>query len=129
MKFNYINSTGEEAYYEITLLTNELYKNILETDKTFLEEVAQKKHFQKEEIFKAAEEMLQNYGKGKDSSLSKSKDENVIVGVVTVKKVLKESLEPTKKKGDTPKSILRKHLSSNQIRMFKKDKMTSVLDQ
>ena len=129
MKFNYTNSAGEEAYYEVTPLTNELYKKILEEDKSILLEISQRKNkvLNTDEYVSAATEMLENHGKGKDSNFSKPKDENVLVGIATCKKVIKKAETPNKKKTETPKAILRKHLSSNQIRMFKKDKMTSVL--
>jgi hypothetical protein len=73
--------------------------------------------------------MLESYGKGKDSNFSKPKDENVLVGIATNKKIIKKAEGEVKTKSQTPKAILRKQLSSNQIRMFKKDKMTIVLDQ
>jgi hypothetical protein len=131
MKFNYTNSSGEEACYEVTPLTNELYKKILEEDRNLLLNISQKKNtsFNSEEYVLAATEMLEGYGKGKDSNFSKPKDENVLVGITTNKKIIKKAEGEAKTKSQTPKAVLRKQLSSNQIRMFKKDKMTIVLDQ
>lgn len=130
MKFNYINSTGEEALYEITPLNESLYKKILEEDQNFLLEISQKKNstFISEEYINAALEMLQNYKKKDDLNFSKSTRDGFLVGVVNNKTILKEITNKTKQKTKTPKATLRKNLASNKIRMFEKTKMTSVLD-
>jgi hypothetical protein len=129
MKFNYINSNKEESYYETIPLTKELYTSILEEDKEFLLKVSKNKddRFQTKEIQEAAAEMLQNYGKGKDATFSPTKDNNVLILLALYKKVIKEG-ESQKNKNQTVKAQLRSYLASSKIRMFKKDKMSIVLD-
>lgn len=129
MKFKYINSNNEEALYEANPLTRELYTSILEADKSFLEMVAEKKdsRFDPALYCVAATEMLENYGKGKDGVYKESKDDTSLILVTTKKEVIKKG-ETTKNKSFTPKAYLRQFLASSNIRMFKKDKMTIVLD-
>jgi hypothetical protein len=129
MKFNYTNSNNEESYYETVPLTQELYTNILEEDREFLLNVSKNKddRFPSKETQEAATEMLQNYGKGKDGVFSSSKNDNVLILLALTKKVLKEG-EKQKTKIQTTKAELRSYLASSKIRMFKKDKMSIVLD-
>lgn len=129
MKFNYINSNKEESYYETIPLTKELYTSILEEDKEFLLKVSKNKdeRFSTKEIQEAATQMLENYGKGKDGVFSPSNDDDVLIMLALTKKVLKEG-ENQKIKNQTTKAKLRSYLASSKIRMFKKDKMSIVLD-
>lgn len=128
MKFKYINSNNEEALYEANPLTSELYASILEADKNFLETVSEKKDCRFDEAHvNAASEMLKNYAKGKDGVYKESKDDTSLVLVATKKEIIKKG-ETSKKKSFTPKGFLRQFLASSNIRMFKKDKMSIVLD-
>lgn len=129
MKFKYSNFNGELALYEAEILSQEIYSNILNEDKKFLEEVASNKNsqFSTQEFLKAADQMLQNYNKEKNLDFSKNTKSDFLVMLVTQKQVLKEG-ETNKKEAQTPKAILRKKLLSNKIRMFKKDIMSIVLD-
>ena len=128
MKFKYINSNEEEALYEANPLTSELYTSILEADKNFLEKVSEKQDCRfNDDHVEAAKEMLENYGKGKDGVYKESKDDTSLILVAVKKEIIKKG-ETSKKKSSTPKAFLRQFLASSSIRMFKKDKMTIVLD-
>lgn len=129
-KFKYTNSLGEVALYEAIPLTSELYKEILETDKNFLENIQAGKvsNFVEDKYTTAAEEMLVSYGKGKNTNTNNSCPDDSVILLVSNKQVLKPSEENNKKNSQTPKAFLRKALKSSNIRLFKKNKIERVLD-
>jgi hypothetical protein len=129
-KFKYTNSHGEVALYEATPLTSELYKEILETDKTFLQNIQDGKVscYIEEKYITAAKEMLISYGKGKNANSNSGCPDDSEILFVSNKKVLKSSEKSDKKISQTPKAFLRKALKSSNIRLFKKNKIERVLD-
>ena len=132
MKFTYTNSTGENALFEATPLTEDLYLEILKEDKEILTNISTgniaNKSLSGQNFQNAAQQMLENFNKIKNSSFEKSdKEEDSCVLVVNSKQVLKEA-ESERYKPKTDKALIRQNLASSKIRMFKKSRMALVLD-
>jgi len=122
MKFKYTNSNNEEAIYEASPLTAELYEGIINSDRNFLSQVVEGKHSTySDSVYRtAATEMLSSYGKGRESTFNSStKDLEILL--IQNKVNLSEIERPVKK--NSIKQQLRSHFLSSQIRAFKKDKM------
>lgn len=128
MKFIYTNSNNEEACYEATLLTPEIYENLLQQDTLFLNLVSagQLEEYKDSKFTEAASSMLISFGKGREKSAPVETQNNVIV-LVNKKTTLKKG-DNMKLSSDTPKKILRNVLATSKIRAFKKEKMSEIQD-
>ena len=128
MKFKYTNSNNEEAFFEAVPLTTELYTELIEMDKEFLQNVAEGKEvfFKDEPLIEAAKSLLISFGKGKEIQPSSLSDTHEVL-LVTSKTILKEA-EEYKKTNYTPKRIVRDKMITSKIRSFKKEKMELNFD-
>jgi hypothetical protein len=122
MKFKYTNSNQEESYFEAIPLTSELYTELLEIDTEFLQNIVDGKEvfFSDESYKEAAKNMLISFGKGKESVVSTSKDNEILF--VKEKTIIKEGTK-IKTTNPTPKKNIRSKMITNNIRAFKKEKM------
>jgi hypothetical protein len=124
MKFKYTNSNNEEAYFDTLPLTSELYEQLLEIDKEFLQNIVDgKETYFKDASFKeAAENMLKSFGKGKHVDSPKTSEDMEIL-FVREKRILKETILDNKQVTLTPKKLIRSKMITSKIRAFKKEKM------
>ena len=123
MKFKYTNSNNEESIIEAIPLTTELYKELLDVDKEFLENVVAGKEvfFAEKEYVEAASSMLKTFGKSDKEQTHSTSEDNCVL-YVSKKTVLKAAQEAKQVKL-TPKKNLRSHMVTSNIRSFKKEKM------
>jgi len=130
MKFKYTNSNSEESIIEAAPLTTELYEELIEIDREFLNNVAEGKEifFKEVEYIEAAKSILTSFGKAKEANCPTTTEEDThYILFLNSKTVLKEGLE-TKQVTQTPKRILRSKMVTGKIRSFKKDKMELKFD-
>jgi hypothetical protein len=130
MKFKYINSNNEESLNEAVPLTSELYTELLEVDKEFLENVSNglEVFFNEPQYIEAAKDMLVSFGRGKESAVpSVNSDESSCLLYLNNKTILKPGNE-IKHVSETPKKTLRSKLVTSKIRSFKKEKMELIVE-
>lgn len=125
MKFKYTNSNLEESIIEAIPLTTDLYEELIEIDKEFLNNVSSGDEifFKETEYVEAAKSILTSFGKAKESSCPESTDEDKHCVLYLINKTILKRGSDVKSHSQTPKRILRSKMVTSKIRSFSKDKM------
>jgi hypothetical protein len=130
MKFKYTNSNNEVALMEAVPLTSELYTELLEVDREFLENVSNglEFFFNEPQYIEIAKDMLTSFGRGREGSVPEVKpDDSSCILYLSSKTILKPG-DKIKQSSETPKKTLRSKLVTSKIRCFKKEKMELIVE-